>query len=273
MPAEEIDVKFPMGKDGKTMHLGLEPKPNALASEVILVGDPHRARMIATTFLDRPRCVGRRREMWTYNGTHNGYRLSVVTTGMGGPSAGMVMKEVADCGGRTMISVGSCSTFWEQGNPGDVAICQGAVRLGATADNWAMRGFPAMADARLTCLLQDAARELGITAYTGLEATTDCFYEGQARSTHPDGWLPPHIQAQHEWLTRLHVLLYAMEGEAEFVWALAHSHLYSGGLRLGRVAAIFGNRVRGHLEYRGEEEAVKMAIRALELSREYPLPT
>lgn len=267
----DINVNRPVGADGKTMHCGFRNRPDAVSPHFLLVGDPQRAKMVARTFMTGARRIGARRNMWSYRGlTSEGLDLTVITTGMGGPSAAsMVMKEVADCGGRTGISVGSCSTFWENVEPGHVAVATGAVLLGATSHNWAPVGFPAVPDARLVCMLQDAAEELGITAHLGLEATTDDFWEGQARSLHPDGWLPPHIVAQHEWLTRLHVLFYAMEGDL-LSWVQAHGHLFTPHLRLARVAAIFGSRPRGNLRYEGETEAAKISIRALQMSRQFP---
>lgn len=275
----DFNVNRPVGADGKTMHCGFEDRPDAVTPEFLLVGDPQRAKMIADKFLSGVEMIGDRRNMWSFRGmvrySHGlpsgaPLPMTVVTTGMGGPSAAsMVMKEVADCGGRTGVSVGSCSTFWEDVEPGDVAVATGAVLLGATSHNWAPVGFPAVPDARLVCMLEDAAQELGIKAHLGLEATTDDFWEGQARSLHPDGWLPPHILAQHEWLSRLHVLYYAMEGDL-LSWVQAHGHLFTPRLRLARVAAIFGSRVTGNLRYEGEEAAAKLAIHALRASRQHP---
>lgn len=269
MSKSDIDVCRPLGADGRTMHCGFENRPDTVSSEFLLVGDPQRAEMVAHQFMREVVRIGDRRNMWSYYGLAGDMPLTVVTTGMGGPSAAMVIKEVADCGGRTGVSVGSCSTFWEEGEPGQVAICTGAVRCGATGDNWAPRGFPAMADPRLVCFLEEAAEELGITAHLGLEAANDDFWVGQARSLHPDGWLPPHIVQQHEWLRRLNVLYYAMEGDL-LVWAGAHGHLFKPRLRLARVAAIFGSRPRGNLRYEGEPEAVRIAIRALQRKRQFP---
>lgn len=270
MSGSEIDVNRPVGADGKTMHCGFDNRGDVITPEFLLVGDPHRAKMVARDFMTGAKRIGERRNMWSYRGMAGDMPLTVVTTGMGGPSAAsMVLKEVADCGGRTGVSVGSCSTFWEDVEPGQVAVATGAVLLGATSHNWAPVGFPAVPDARLVCQLEDAAQELGIKAHLGLEATTDDFWEGQARSLHPDGWLPPHIVAQHEWLKRLHVLYYAMEGDV-LSWAQAHGHLFTPQLRLARVAAIFGSRARGNLRYEGEAEAAKIAIRALHLSRQFP---
>ena len=76
---------------------------------VILPGDPKRCAKIAKHF-DNPVLVGDSREYVTYTGTLDGVKVSVTSTGIGGPSASIAMEELVKCGAKTFIRVGRFST-------------------------------------------------------------------------------------------------------------------------------------------------------------------
>lgn len=189
----EIDVLNPTGPDGRTLHLKLAQ--GSISPFCLTAGDPDRVDWIGQELMVDGVQVGKGRGMtsWTGFTKRTGLRISAITTGMGGPSVGMTMSEAIQCGARRLVAVGSCSTLRQSVRPGSVAIVTGAVRLGGAPDNWAMPGYPAMANFRVTSLLEQAAQELEISYSTGVEATTDNFGVGQARSIFQDGWLPPHI--------------------------------------------------------------------------------
>src|SRR3954470_17857672 len=90
-----------------TIHLRAEPGDYAPA--VLVPGDPRRARVIAETFLDPSfRCVNDERGMLGYTGTFEGRPLSVQTTGMGCPSAAIVVEELVQLGATRLVRVGTC---------------------------------------------------------------------------------------------------------------------------------------------------------------------
>ena len=64
---------------------------------VILPGDPKRCKKIAQYF-DDPVFVADNREYVTYTGTLDGVKVSVTSTGIGGPSASIAMEELYRCG-------------------------------------------------------------------------------------------------------------------------------------------------------------------------------
>ena len=63
---------------------------------VIMPGDPKRCVKIAQHF-DDPVLVADNREYITYTGTLDGVKVSVTSTGIGGPSASIAMEELVEC--------------------------------------------------------------------------------------------------------------------------------------------------------------------------------
>lgn len=254
---EQMNADRPVHAGERQYHLGTAP--GEIAPLCLLVGSPSRAKMIAEAFFAEARQVGdEHRGLKSFTGTVDGIAMSVVTTGMGSATTGIVLPEAVRCGAQTFIRVGSCGTLWEKPMVGDSAICTGAVRLDGASVNWAPIEYPAVADYRIVSCLVRAAQELGLPYHVGIGATTTCFNEGQAR---PDdnGYIPPRLQVQHDELVKRGVLFYSMEEATLFVWATTH-----GGYPAGAVDAIYAQRSTGAFEVKGDEAAAHIAIRALE---------
>lgn len=92
-----------------TIHL----RPSApLAAEVLLPGDPARAMALAQLLLVRPKMHNLHRGLWGYSGeTQEGRPLSIQSTGMGAPSAAIVLHELAELGVRRAVRVGTCGAL------------------------------------------------------------------------------------------------------------------------------------------------------------------
>src|SRR6476661_6021035 len=92
-----------------TIHL----HPTApLASRVLLPGDPGRALRLAQALMDTPLMFNHNRGLWGYTGTAaDGEELTIQSTGMGGPSAAIVVSELADLGATTMLRTGTCGAL------------------------------------------------------------------------------------------------------------------------------------------------------------------
>jgi nucleoside phosphorylase len=86
-------------------------RPTApIAADAILVGDPGRALMLAQELLGQPKMSNHARGLWGYTGlTHEGHELTVQSTGMGGPSATVVLHDLAELGVRRAVRVGTCT--------------------------------------------------------------------------------------------------------------------------------------------------------------------
>ncbi len=90
------------------MPIHLRAEPGDYADAVLLPGDPLRAKYIAETFMDDPRQVNGERGMLGYTGTFNGKPVSVQSTGMGCPTAGIVVEELAQLGAKRLLRIGTC---------------------------------------------------------------------------------------------------------------------------------------------------------------------
>jgi uridine phosphorylase len=88
-------------------------RPTAsIAPGAILVGDPGRALMLAQELLVEPKMSNHARGLWGYTGaTATGRPLTVQSTGMGGPSAGVVVRDLAELGVRRAIRIGTCASL------------------------------------------------------------------------------------------------------------------------------------------------------------------
>ena len=83
-----------------------------LAERVLLPGDPQRALTMAQALLDAPRMFNARRGLWGYTGTApDGGAVTIQSTGMGGPSAAIVLEELIELGARVLIRTGTCGAL------------------------------------------------------------------------------------------------------------------------------------------------------------------
>lgn len=98
-------------------------RPTApIAAGTILVGDPGRALMLAQELLTQPKMSNHARGLWGYAGiTAAGAELTIQSTGMGGPSAAVVLSDLAELGVRRAIRIGTCTSLGDQ-KLGDLVI-------------------------------------------------------------------------------------------------------------------------------------------------------
>ena len=115
---------------------------------VILPGDPGRCEKIAK-FFDNPEYLDTNREYCIWNGTLLGEKVSVCSTGIGGPSTAIAVEELAACGANTFIRVGTCGGIDLDVQAGDVVIANGAIRQDGTSLEYAPLMFPAVPDTQV----------------------------------------------------------------------------------------------------------------------------
>lgn len=110
-------------------------KPAAeLAPRVLLPGDPHRALAVAQALMEQPKMFNHHRGLWGYSGTgRDGELLTVQATGMGGPSAAIVVEELIALGAGTFIRIGTCGALHDELELGDVVRVDGALALDGTS--------------------------------------------------------------------------------------------------------------------------------------------
>ena len=184
---------------------------------VLLPGDPGRCEAIARHF-DNPVHIGMNREYNVYTGTLLGEKVSVCSTGIGGPSAAIAMEELANIGADTFIRVGTCGGIDLEVCPGDVVVASGAIRFEHTSLEYAPPEFPAVPDFDVTAALREASRELGFRTHVGVVQCKDSFY-GQ----HSPEMSPVYYELLQKWESwkRLGVKASEMESAALFVVAAA----------------------------------------------------
>ncbi len=142
---------------------------------VLLPGDPGRCLPIAALF-DDAAFVTANREYTTWTGTLNGSRVSVVSTGIGCPSASIAVEELIKLGADTFIRVGTSGAI-QPGTPdGELAIVTAAIRDEGTSSHYLPIEFPALADPQVVDALAEAARRHGIPHRLGISQSKDSFY-------------------------------------------------------------------------------------------------
>src|SRR5689334_8615488 len=99
-----------------------------LAPRVLLPGDPGRALLLAQSLLDAPKMFNHNRGLWGYSGTAaDGELLTIQSTGMGGPSAAIVISELADLGVTTMLRTGTCGALQSDLELGELILATEAI--------------------------------------------------------------------------------------------------------------------------------------------------
>lgn len=224
-------------------HLAIEP--GDIAPTVLLPGDPGRVPVIAARW-DEARHVATNREYVTYTGAYRGVPVSCTSTGIGAPSTSIAMEELARCGARTFVRVGTAGTFLDHVRNGDMAIFDGAVRLDGSSRLYAPVEYPAVASHDVVSAAIDAARGLGLRHHVGLTRSADTFYAGHpAPGSSFGGYWQSWWRDHFDDLARLNVV--AAEMEASVIFVLARVW----GLRAGGVAVILDNvrHVSGGAEF------------------------
>lgn len=170
---------------GKLYHI--QVAPGQVGRYVILPGDPGRCEKIAQYF-DDPVKVADNREFVTYTGTLDGEKVSVTSTGIGGPSAAIAMEELKRCGADTFLRVGTCGGMQLDVKGGDLIVATGAIRAEGTSREYAPIEYPAVADFDVATALRAAAEKLGYTAHTGVVQCKDSFYGQHEPEVKPVGY-------------------------------------------------------------------------------------
>jgi len=196
---------------GKQYHIGVGK--GDIGEYVILPGDPKRCEKIAKHFEDA-KMVGDNREFVTYTGYLNGVKVSVTSTGIGGPSTSICVEELVACGAKYLIRVGTCGGMRLDVEGGDLVISTGAIRMEGTTKEYAPIEFPAVPSLELTNTLVEAAKKLGKKYHTGVTQSKDAFYGQHRPETLPNG--QELINKWDAWL-KLNTAASEMEGAALFI--------------------------------------------------------
>lgn len=216
----------------KQYHIGVGAEE--IGPYVILPGDPGRCEQIAGYLEDGVR-VGQNREFTTYTGKLKGVKVSVTSTGIGGPSAAIAMEELVMAGAHTFIRVGTCGGMQEEILGGDLIVATGAVRMEGCSREYAPIEYPAVADFTLLCALRSAAEKMGVRYHTGVVECKDSFYGQHSPQKSPVSY---ELLDKWEAWKRLGCLASEMESAALYTVAQAL------GVRVASVLLVMANQER-----------------------------
>ena len=216
------------------MQFHIHCKEGDVGRYVFLPGDPGRCESIAS-FFDNPVHIGMNREYNIYTGTLLGQKVSVCSTGIGGPSASIAMEELHNIGADTFIRVGTCGGIALDVLPGDVIVATGAIRYEHTSLEYAPIEFPAVPDFDLTAALKAASEDLGYRTHTGVVQCKDSFY-GQ----HSPERMPVGYELMNKWDAWIKAGCLASEMESAAVFIVSQIL----GMRAGCVLNVLWNQER-----------------------------
>ena len=242
--------------DGTQYHIGL--KEGDIGEYVILPGDPKRCEKIAAYF-DEPKLIADRREFVTYTGYLNGTKVSVTSTGIGGPSASIALEELVKVGGKYFIRVGTCGGMQKEVKSGDLVIATGAIRMEGTSKEYAPIEFPAVADYDIVTALKKSAEKLNLPHHLGVVQCKDAFY-GQ----HNPELMPVSYELENKWNAWLKMGTLASEMESAALF-IAGSFLK---VKVGSIFLVVANQEREKLGLENPvvhdtDSAIKVAIEAI----------
>ncbi len=176
-------------------------RPTApLAERVLLPGDPGRALALAQTLLEKPLMFNHHRGLWGYTGAAraDGAPLTIQATGIGGPSAAIVLTELIELGARRLIRIGTCGALAADLALGDLVVARESFCLDG-ASRALVAGDRVSADAGLTAALLRAGRaHVNSSArgrlHAGAIASVNLFYDPHPPAGAP-GALAVEMQA------------------------------------------------------------------------------
>ena len=219
-------------KDNRMYHIGM--KKEDVGRYVIMPGDPKRCESIARHLKDA-KLVADQREYVTYTGSLEGEKVSVTSTGIGGPSAAIALEELVQIGADTFIRVGTSGGMAQDVIGGDVVIATGAVRLDGTSREYSPIEFPAVADFTIVSALINAAEKLGQSYHVGVVQCKDSFY-GQ----HDPSRMPVSHELINNWQAWIRAGALASEMESATLFVVG-SFLR---VRVGSIMLVCGNQER-----------------------------
>ena len=243
---------------GKQYHTDIGPED--IGKYVILPGDPKRCKKIAEHF-ENAKLVADSREYTTYTGTLDGVKVSVTSTGIGGPSAAIAIEELSKSGADTFIRVGTCGGMQVDVKGGDIVIANGAIRMEGTSKEYAPIEYPAVPDVDVMNALIQSAKNQKINYHIGVVQCKDSFF-GQ----HEPEVMPVSYELENKWQAWLKMGALASEMESAALF-IAGSFLR---VRVGSCFLEVANQERAKMglentQVHDTELAIKTAVEALRI--------
>jgi len=212
------------------MPIHIRAEKGDFAKYCLLPGNPDRAEYVAEKFLEKPKLVTEYRRMFGYTGTYKGIPVSIQTTGMGCPSAAIIMEELIMLGVKNFIRIGTCGAIGKGINLIDLIIATGSVPIdGAAKSLFEGDPFAPVASFPIVHAAVHESEKLGIKYHTGLIATSDLFYGPEESRDRIDRWAKRGVLA--------------FEMEASIIFSIAAKAGANSGCLL-TVSDIVSGRIR-----------------------------
>jgi uridine phosphorylase len=200
-------------------------QPGDIGKYVLLPGDPGRVPKISE-HLENANMVASNREFTTYTGTLLGEKVSVTSTGIGGPSAAIAIEELIHLGAKVLIRVGTSGLMQKYMEPGDLVVAWGAVRDEYTSQQYVPLSYPAVADLEVTLALVKAANSFGLRHWIGVSQSKDSFY-----GEHEPTRMPVKEKLLENWQAWIQANVLCSEMEASILYVVSRMmNVKSGGV-------------------------------------------
>ncbi len=247
-------------EEGLAFHLHI--KEGDVGRYVLLPGDPARCEKIAQ-FFDDAHFVAQNREYVTWTGTLLGEKVSVVSTGIGSPSAAIAIEELVDVGADTFIRVGSSGSMQPDVHNGDIVVATASIRDEGTSAQYLPPEFPAVANIDVVNAMREGARSLDVAYHCGVVQSKDSFY-GEVERTR----MPMAAALEERWNAWVAAGALCSEMESSILFVLASIYRKrAGGVllvindsELGELSAADKEK---HMQEFKSDNLIKVAIEGL----------
>ncbi len=243
----------------------IQAKHDEIGRYVILPGDPKRVPKIAA-YLDNAVQIADNREYNVYTGYLSGEKVTVCSTGIGGPSAAIAVEELVKCGADTFIRIGTCGGVDLKAYGGDLIIANSAVRAEGTSYEYLPQGYPAVADFEVVTALKEAAEKLsdntiGNKFHIGVVHSKDSFY-GEVE---PDN-SPVGNNINERWNSYLKCGCLASEMECASIFSVGIArHVRCGAVLMSLWNAERSRQGNEHNIINDTTRAIKCAVSAIDI--------
>ncbi len=171
---QQVNYALGTGVEGEFQY-HIQCSPGDIAPIAIVPGDQGRVAKIIE-HIDNPVKIAENRGLITYKGTFEDFPVSVTSTGMGGPAAGIVYEELINLGAKVLVRIGSMAAIQPEIERGDLSIPIACVRDDGLTPYYVPQNYPAVADPLLYQKLMEEGLKTDITCHTGINWTHSAFY-------------------------------------------------------------------------------------------------
>lgn len=228
-----------------------------IAPYVVVPGSKSRVRRFAECW-DEARRIAEFREFLIYSGSYEGVPMTACSTGIGGTSVAVAVRELVLLGAQTLIRVGVTGTLQEKVSVGDLTIATAAIRDDRISGYFVPGEIPALASPDVVLALVSACQQRGYRSHAGVTATTGTFYCGEGRSGalgYTQSFMAPIVDD----FTRRGVLDW--DTETSVLYSLGASM----GARVGRINGVVDSPSSDQADPAAEERAVWASLDAVAL--------